>query len=258
MAILLVRHAESLGNADSENYLKYANHELGLTDKGHAQAGALGLFLKEWYHANPPHKNVRLWCSPYRRTFQTLQGMRETMGEWAWNKCGRGRDIHFDERLRERDWGYYRYNDYHRENNEKIREIPEELREQYMIAYKAPMGRYFARPVGGESLADVADRMRSFHQDLFFDIQNGVTDHVIVMHAAAMMAFVYAFTKTHPYFMTDEKFPENTGVRLLDIDPATQRYADYGMIYNPESNVFLSQRPPHPVPRDMNVVLSAK
>lgn len=96
--------------------------------------------------------------------------------------------------------------------------------------------------------------MRSLHHDMFHDIENGVTDHLVVMHAASMMAFVYALTKTHPHFMTDEVFPENTGVRVLDIDPATGRYADYGMVYNPESNVYLLNRPETPVQRDMSAI----
>lgn len=253
MTILLVRHAESMGNADHQNYLKFANHDLALTEKGVEQAQALGVFLKDWYAHNPPKNMVRLWSSPYRRVVQTMQNMRETMGERAWNKCGRGRDVQFDERLREREWGYFSYDDHASEDDTHTHAF---LFAQYRKTFAAPMGRYFARPVGGESLADVADRMRSFHHDLFFDIQNGVTDHLIMMHAAAMMSFVYAITKTHPHFMTDEAFPENTGVRLLDINPDTGRFADYGMIYNPDSNVYLLQRPSAPISHDMNTVFT--
>lgn len=253
MSILLVRHAESLGNADHQNYLRFANHDLALTERGKEQARALGVFLRDWYTHNPPQNNIRLWCSPYRRVVQTMQHMRETIGTRTWNKCGRGRDVQFDERLREREWGYFSYEDH---NSEDETHSHAHLFAQYRKTYQAPLGRYFARPVGGESLADVADRMRSLHHDLFFDIQNGVTDHVMMMHAASMLSFVYALTKTHPHFMTDEVFAENTGVRLLDIDPATGRFADYGMIYNPESNVYRLQRPDAPVPRDMDAIFT--
>ncbi|MDB5478707.1 MAG: hypothetical protein JWM96_1202 [Alphaproteobacteria bacterium] len=249
MTILLVRHAESEGNVDHKIFLDKADHALHLSPKGEEQARALGLFLKDYYAANPPKKNIRLWCSPYQRTLSTLKGMRETMGEWVWNKCGRGRDVHFDDRLRERHWGFHQPHEY--QPGGSVEKQNPHLFKHFRTTRDTPMGRYFAQPFGGESAADTVSRLHSFFHDLHFDIQRGVTDHIIVTHALTMMAFVYGFTKLHPQFFDDEVLADNTGVRLLDIDPETGRYADYGYIYNPSTNVYLTQKPARPVQRDL-------
>lgn len=253
MTILLIRHAESQSNADERLVDEIADHAMALTPRGQEQAAALGAFLKDWYHANPPQGKVRLWCSPYQRTLQTVKGMRVAMDDWTWDICGRGRDIHFDDRLREKDWGYYRVSEY--KKGSRLEKEEPFLFAHYRRVRKAPMGRYFSRPLGGESMADVADRLRSFFHDLYFDIGRGVTDHLIVTHGAAMISFVYAFTKVHPIFADNEFAAANTSVRLLDIDPRTGRYADYGYIYEPDQNIYLTARPPFPFERDMGNVL---
>lgn len=116
------------------------------------------------------------------------------------------------------------------------------------------MGRYFVRSHGGESVADVVERLRSFFGDLYFDIGNGNKDHMIVMHGMAILAFVYGFNKIHPRLFDDEPIMGNTGVRLLDINPATNRYDDYGVIYDPKENVYITNKPAHPVQRDMSKI----
>lgn len=253
MTILLVRHAESAGNANETLYGAVADQAMILTPRGHEQARALGMFLKEWYRNNSPEHKVRLWCSPYQRALLTVMEMKDSMGEWAWDKCGRGHDIHFDDRLREKDWGYYRVTDYNR-GGKLEREQPD-LYKHYRMVRDAPMGRYFSRPVGGESIADVADRMRSFFHDLHFDIERGIKDHLIMAHGASVLAFVYAFTKTHPIFMDQEKLPNNTSVRLIDIDPVSGRYMDYGTIFDAAKNIYLTEKPAQPVLRDLERII---
>lgn len=254
MTILLIRHAESAANFDHSIYDNTPDHNIPLTEKGQQQARDAGIFLKDWYKNNPPKKEVRLWCSPYKRTLQTLMGFKETIGEWAWNKCGRGKDIHFDDRLREREWGHYSYQHY-LEGTELQKQMPK-IHSHYNMVRNSEMGRYYARPMGGESVADITDRLRSFFQDLYFDIQNGQKDHLIVMHGMSMLAFTYAFTKIHPRFLDDEELTGNTSIRLLDIDPETNRYMDYGIIYNPEKNIYRTEKPAKPIQRDLNKILS--
>lgn len=257
MTILLVRHAESAGNADEKLHDEMADHTLHLTDKGHQQARDLGIFLKEWYTKNPPKKNIRLWSSPYKRTMLTLKEMKDSLidhgGGWVWDKCGRGQDIHFDDRLRERHWGLYRPADY-KKGGLVEKENPR-LYRVYSHIRHSDMGKYLARPYHGESLEDVSNRLRSFFHDLYFDIDHGIKDHLIVTHGAAMLAFVYSFTKQHPFFMQNEEGIGNTGVRLLDIDPETNRYQDYGVIYDPAQNIYLLDKPEKPVMRDLAKIL---
>jgi broad specificity phosphatase PhoE len=253
MTILLVRHAESAGNFDERVYETTSDQAIHLTDKGHEQAAALGHFLKEWYAANPPKADIRLWCSPYKRTMLTLRDMRKTLGEWVWNKCGRGNDIHFDERLREREWGMYQASAY--QPGKEIETEHPRLYAYYRKIRDAELGRLLARPYGGESIADVIDRMRSLFHDVHFDIQHGVTDHMFIMHGVAIKAFVTGFTKTHPAFLDAEPLLGNTGVQLLDIDPVTKRYADYGAIYDPSRKIRVLEKPTDPIKRDLSTIL---
>lgn len=254
MTLLLVRHAESAANVDEALYEQVGDQTIQLTEKGHQQAKDLGIFLKDWYRNNPPKNNIRLWASPYKRTWLTLREMKDSLidhgGQWVWDKCGRGKDIHFDDRLRERNWGIYRPTDYFK--NALVQHENPRFYNAYKNTRHSPMGRYLARPLGGESLEDVATRMRSFFHDLYFDISHGVTDHLIVTHGAAMLAFIYAFTKTHPAFMEEEEIVGNTGIRLLDIDPVTNRYADYGIIYDPSKNIYITEKPAQPIIRDVS------
>lgn len=254
MTILLVRHAESAANSDSKIYDTTADHLIHLTEKGQQQATALGEFLKNWYAHNPPQKDVRAWCSPYKRTMLTLAGLKKSMGEdWPWNKNKSGLDVQYDDRLREREWGPHSH--HHYKEGTAFQKENEFLHTYYNRILQTEMGRYFVRPHAGESIADVAQRLHSFFHDLYFDINNGHKDHMIVMHAMSTLAFVYAFTKIHPIFFDEELLMGNTGVRLLDIDPTTGLYADYGVIYDPEANVYLLNKPERPVYRDMNRIL---
>ena len=252
MTILLVRHAESEGNVCESIFDTKPDHAIHLSEKGEKQARDLGIFLKEFYEHNPPKNKIRLWCSPYRRTMLTMKGMKETMGEWAWDKCSRGKDIQFDDRLRERSHGIYPWGEY-KEGTKLHKEKPE-LHKHFRLTRDTEMGRYFAQPYGGESTADVVNRMQTLFNDIHFDIQRGVTDHLIVTHATAMQAFVFGFTKIHPQFLDDDMMADNTGVRLLDIDPQPNRYADYGLIYNPETNIYLLDKPGKPKEYDVNLL----
>lgn len=248
MTILLVRHAESAANFDHAVYDTTADHLIHLTDRGHEQATELGRFLKEWYANNPPQQDVRLWCSPYKRTMLTMEGLRREMADWPWNRDSRGQDVQYDERLREREWGPY--SAYQYQEGSALQKENEFLHKYFNRIRNSEMGRYFVRPSGGESIADVALRLRSFFNDLYFDMNHGHKDHMIVMHGMAILAFVYAFTKIHPRFFDKEPIMGNTGVHLLDIDPATGRYADYGVIYDPSRNIYHLNKPEAPVRRE--------
>lgn len=257
MTILLVRHAESAANVDHTIYGNTADHTIKLTPRGREQAKAVGVFVNDFYKNNPPQSPVRLWASPYIRTTETTLLLRENAPDIKWDSCGRGNDIHFDDRLREREWGAHQYMDYKKDggNNFMLENDPQYYAHFHRV-WDAPQGRYFFRPKGGESVADITTRLRSFFQDLHFDISRGITDHVIVMHGMSMLAFAYAFTKTHPLFFDDEEIGDNTCVRLLDKDPKTQRYADYGYIYNPQQNVYLLDKPEKPIMRNINEKLA--
>lgn len=148
--LVAVRHAESLANVafrDAET--SGASVELGCRDadvalspRGSQQATALG----HWLQKRPLPEVV--YCSPYLRARQTW---RIAAGELS-----DAQPAVADERLRDREMGQL------------------ELLTPAMIRHRHPeegrrradVGDFYYRPLGGESLADVALRLRSFLRDL--------------------------------------------------------------------------------------------
>lgn len=242
MAILLVRHAESNANVDESICQHQADHRIALSDKGITQAEKLGQFMANYMSIiNPENDKVRLWASPYLRTTQTALGLQQNAPDVNWDMPERGTHIFFDDRLREREFGYF----YGFTDEENAEQYPKEWQHfQRVIKQK---GRYYARPLGGESGADVSDRLRTFKETLWRDLQLGFKHHVIVNHGFTLRCFVTSFLNLHPNIFEEEKNPANTAVRLLDIDPMTKRYADYGYVYDPDKALYLDGKPEVPI-----------
>jgi broad specificity phosphatase PhoE len=147
---MFVRHGESFGNvannAARESHalrldLDVNDIDVGLTDDGQRQAEAVGRWLAE---ASSDQQPTRVLVSPYARTQQTAQLIVDTAG----------RDdlpIDVDERLRDREQGVL-----DRLTNAGVRDAyPEEAtRREYV-------GKFWYRPPGGESWADIALRLRA-------------------------------------------------------------------------------------------------
>jgi phosphohistidine phosphatase SixA len=66
--LILVRHGESLGNKNEEAYESTPDHHIPLTKKGKEQAHELGYRLRALIKNEP----LLIYCSPYKRTKQTL------------------------------------------------------------------------------------------------------------------------------------------------------------------------------------------
>lgn len=67
MRIILLRHAESLGNVDELAYCRAPDHSLPLTPRGEQQAKAAGPAVRALLTAP-----VATYVSPYVRTLRTL------------------------------------------------------------------------------------------------------------------------------------------------------------------------------------------
>ena len=148
----LVRHGQSQGNVARD-----AAHEAGsleididirdvdvpLSDLGFRQADAAG----RWFAALPKDERPEIiLCSPYLRARQTAEAICKA-GALA---GGPAKSI-IDERLREREFGVF-----DRLTTLGIRDkYPEEA------AHRAKLGKFYHRPPGGESWADVILRLRS-------------------------------------------------------------------------------------------------
>ncbi|MEU2350152.1 histidine phosphatase family protein [Modestobacter sp. NPDC049651] len=148
-ALWLVRHGESLGNvADAEAHrtgagrlqLDVRDPDVPLSGTGEEQAAALGRWLAR---LDPAERPTTVLSSPFTRAAATARGAVEASGLDLTTR--------FDERLRERDFGAF-----DGMTGTAIRdEYPDEARRRDVL------GKFYYRPPGGESWADVALRVRS-------------------------------------------------------------------------------------------------
>jgi probable phosphoglycerate mutase len=176
-ALWLVRHGESLGNlADAQAHasgsgrleLDVRDPDVALSPTGESQADALGA----WIAALPVgERPTTVLSSPFSRAARTAERVVEASGLEL--------RIRYDERLRERDFGAF-----DGMTREGIRaEYPDEARRRDLL------GKFYYRPPGGESWADVALRVRSLlaTEALRHDGER----LVCVSHQAVIMVFRY-------------------------------------------------------------------
>jgi glucosyl-3-phosphoglycerate phosphatase len=151
--LVLVRHGESAGNvaaaqadaADAEEIeVPARDPDIELSELGRAQAQALGTALA----ALPESERLdAVACSPYVRA-------RETAG-LACEKAGLRAPVHVDERLRDRELGVL----------DRLTERGVAARHPEELARRRWQGKFYHRPAGGESWADVLLRLRSWLSD---------------------------------------------------------------------------------------------
>ncbi len=245
MSILLVRHAESQANIDWSILRHIADTDLALTEKGVRQAEALGVFIADFFKANPPKNKIRLWSSPYRRTIQTTAGLLKSARDLPWDDNPNGGIVFYDDMLREREYGLLEgFLESEREEH-----FPHQSGHYNKL--KKNQNTYYARPYGGESPADVSGRLRHFYGSLMRSIDEGIEDHVIVAHGNVNACFSIGFTRSHPMFFETIEIGHNTSVLLFDRYDKTDKYADYGLIYDPSQNIYCLNKPKHPVMRDL-------
>lgn len=169
--IYLVRHGQSEGNVAAETADRDAleridvparDPDVVLSQTGREQAAALG----QWLNDLPADQRPQMvWTSPYRRARETA--------EIALKACDMELDFRVDERLRDRDMGI---TDALTAAGIKAK-YPEEAERRAWI------GKFYYRPSGGESWADVAFRVRSVLTDLANTEKNErvlVTAHDVV------------------------------------------------------------------------------
>jgi len=175
--LLLVRHGESEGNvaaADAERLgaetiaVPARDADVELTDRGREQARALGVHLGQL----PPHLLPEsIWVSPYRRAHQTAL--------LAIEAGGLGLQLRLDERLRDRELGVI----------DALTALGVERRMPSEAQRRRWVGKFYYRPPGGESWADVALRVRSLISDL--DREEDGRRVLIVCHDAVISLFRY-------------------------------------------------------------------
>lgn len=175
--LLVVRHGESLGNTASR-----AAHAAGaevidvpardpdveLSPAGVEQAQALGAWLAELPADQAPQA---VWSSPYERSAQTAR--------IALREGGLDLPVVLDERLRDRELGVL----------DRLTAAGVEARYPDEAARRRWVGKFYYRPPGGESWADLALRVRSVLADL--DRLEDGRRVLVVCHDAVTMVVRY-------------------------------------------------------------------
>jgi len=173
--LVLVRHAESLGNvADREARalgrgrleLNRRDPDVELSETGLLQVEGLARHISSLKEAQRP---TVVLSSPYRRAADTAR--------LAIDRSALDLPVVLDERLRERELGVF-----DRMTRIGIRDaFPAEAERRQHV------GKFYYRPPGGESWCDVALRVRSLLSDIRFDYHR---ERVWVFtHQAVIMSF---------------------------------------------------------------------
>lgn len=152
--LLLVRHGESEGNVAAARALAAESHEIDvpardpdvmLSPLGRQQAASVGVALS----ALPPDEAPQaVVCSPYARARETAQ--------LACQSAGLVVPVLIDERLRDRELGVL----------DRLTQAGVAARFPEEAERRRWQGKFYHRPAGGESWADVVLRLRSWLSDL--------------------------------------------------------------------------------------------
>ncbi|MEN3122499.1 MULTISPECIES: histidine phosphatase family protein [Janibacter] len=175
--VILVRHGQSEGNVAAERAqaerrdrieVPARDPDVVLSQVGQRQADAVG----RWLTALPPDEQPQvIWTSPYRRARETA--------ERALAVAEVDLDYRVDERLRDRDMGI---TDQLTAQGITAR-FPEEAERRQWL------GKFYYRPPGGESWADVAQRVRG----VLTDLANTETHERVLVtgHDVVLLLFCY-------------------------------------------------------------------
>lgn len=170
----LIRHGESVGNVAATRAqrdgldviaLDIRDADVPLSSTGEEQAVAFGRWLTAHRQSIDTY-----FVSPYARAVQTLsiaQAEAQVTTVAA-----------MDERLRDRELGIL----------DLLTRHGVESRHPEEAARRRHMGKFYHRPPGGESWADVALRLRSFLRDMAETPGSGA---LIVAHDAVVMLLLY-------------------------------------------------------------------
>ncbi|XP_059648561.1 phosphoglycerate mutase-like protein AT74 [Cornus florida] len=181
--IILVRHGESRGNLDGAAYSTTPDHRIQLTEQGIAQARLAGEKIRRVISEDGRLDNWRVYfyVSPYERTRSTLREIGRSFSK------ERVIGVREECRVREQDFGNFQV-------EERMKTI-KETREKF--------GRFYYRFPEGESAADVFDRVSSFLESLWRDIDMNRLHHdpsndlnlIIISHGLASRVFLMKWFK---------------------------------------------------------------
>jgi broad specificity phosphatase PhoE len=207
----IVRHGQSQGNVARDRAHEAGLHEIGidvrdvdvpLSELGFQQATAAG----RWFAALPASDRPEIiLSSPYVRARQTAKAICE-----AGALSGGPQKPIVDERLREREFGIF-----DRLTTAGIRaRFPEEAEHRSML------GKFYHRPPGGESWADVILRLRSMLNTI--NLHYSDRRVMVVCHQVVVLCLRYILEELEEGEILEiDKASEilNCGICVYDFDP---------------------------------------
>jgi broad specificity phosphatase PhoE len=165
--IFIVRHGQSKGNVNREVYKDTPDYAVELTDVGNGEAVGVGQNMSNIIE----NESVQFYVSPFWRTRQTYRGIRQSFPRYLKNH---GIYKYYeDPRLREQEWAG---------------KFPPKGFDMIMERERDAYGHFYYRFKGGESCADVFDRVGGFLNTLFRDFEKDdfPENCIIVTHGMAM------------------------------------------------------------------------
>lgn len=165
LVLKLVRHGESLANVGHVDPQRLGDFRTPLTERGAEQARLAGVRVGAEFL-----RGALVYHSPYHRTRQTLAALMDGAGARREEALG----VYEDPRLREQDHGY------------------SDVAKQH--AMRETHGWFYYRYEGGESPADVFDRVSGFLESMMRQVERKSAERVlIVTHGMALRCFVMRF-----------------------------------------------------------------
>ena len=209
--LVLIRHAESARNKamvgggvyyQSEEAIGaikgIPDHKIPITELGEMQALKTGIYLRDRFGA-PDY----LYHSGYERTIQTANHILTAFSDKSpWDVFG-NINVRMNPFIREREPGYT----YEMTEQEVERHFP------FLKEHWKTFGGFFARPPGGESMAEVVERVYTFLNMLFRD---RVGQKVwVVLHGGTLKAMRFLLERwTYDQAM---KWPQPSGAVLFPL-----------------------------------------
>jgi probable phosphoglycerate mutase len=242
-ALWLVRHGESMGNlADAQAHadgsgrleLDVRDPDVPLSPTGESQADALGRWLAGLPAGERP---TTVLASPFTRAAQTAQR--------ALAASGLDLTIRHDERLRERDFGAF-----DGMTRDGIRaDFPDEARRRDLL------GKFYYRPPGGESWADVALRVRSL---LATEALRHDGERLLcVSHQAVIMVFRYVLEELSEAQLLEIDRHEqvaNTSLTRYELsDDGRFRLVDFNGVHHLDADADAGRNTDAPVTEENDV-----
>ena len=214
-ALFLVRHGESSGNVARDEAeavgaeiidVELRDVDVPLSDLGREQARALGRWLgRQAEHERP----TTIISSPYVRAQQTAGEALAAAGR-------RPDDVErlLDERLREREFGVL----------DRLTKAGILAREPRQAEIRAFLGKFYHRPPGGESWADVGLRVRAVLDTLCRELAG---ERVLIStHQVVVLMFRYvleAMTETEVLDLSHADPVAHCSITSYAFDPSAGR-----------------------------------